>query len=352
MSLLTIINALCLSLFLLLSLTLPSLSEARTRPKYSRPSSTSICDYYTTQILGSNTAANQQLLITLLVNTFVIGNYTTPNTGHPVAGIAAPAEYNGTEVALLPFFTGELNSTNTGGDTGASVPFLDDGAAEPLARNMSSNGDVQSAQYNLLTHIYQYFGHLLGCSQQGSSSSFPNYQGRTSMYEVHRYMNLDLTQMNFFITQVRDSAISLGISPTDAAVLVDTLDTSFNTRCSPPAIITSSTGPIADTAELQAVCIAADCPLARGADCEAYPLNGRALVPVNVTGSGGSGTTNTTTTTSTSSGGGSGGNGTATGTAGAGDGPVQTGGAAVLGLLRGEGVWEVIFTVIVVMLSL
>ncbi|KAL2826529.1 hypothetical protein BJY01DRAFT_255993 [Aspergillus pseudoustus] len=345
MSPFTVAKALRLSLFLLLNLTFPTLSLARTRNNRpsSRPNSTSICDYYTPRILGSDTAANQQLLITLLVNTFVIGNYTTPNTGHPVAGIAAPAEYNGTEVALLPYFTGELNSTNTGGETGSSKLFLDNGAAAPLAMNMSSNGDVNSAQYNLLNHIYQYFGHLLGCSQQGGST-FPNYQGRTSMYEVHRYMNLDINQMNFFINQVRDSAISLGIDADDAAVLVDTLNTSFNTRCSPATIITSQTGPIGDTAELHAVCIADNCPLAPQADCAAYPLNGRALVPVNVTETAGAGGNSTAT---------GGGNGTTTtSTSGAGDGPVQTGGAAAVGLLRGGGeVWEIIATVLVVMLS-
>jgi hypothetical protein len=130
---------------LLLSL-LVDHAHARRRPNSQRPTTTSICDFYTAQILGTNTATSQQLLITLLVNTFVIGNYTTPNTGHAVAGIAAPAVYNGTEVALLPYFTGELNSTNTGGEVGASKLFLDNGGAGPIGMNMSSAGDVHSAQ--------------------------------------------------------------------------------------------------------------------------------------------------------------------------------------------------------------
>jgi hypothetical protein len=120
---------------------LPLLADAQ------RPSNTSICDFYTTTLLGANTAASQSLLITLLVNTFVIGNYTTPNIGLPCAGIAAPAVYNGTNVALLPYFIGTYNSTNEGGDNGvAGVLFLDDGGATPLGKNMSSNGDVGSAQ--------------------------------------------------------------------------------------------------------------------------------------------------------------------------------------------------------------
>jgi hypothetical protein len=39
-----------------------------------RPNGTSICDYYTTALLMNNTAANQKTLLTLVVNTAVIGN--------------------------------------------------------------------------------------------------------------------------------------------------------------------------------------------------------------------------------------------------------------------------------------
>jgi hypothetical protein len=39
-----------------------------------RPTNTSICDYYTTALLKNNTAANQKTLLTLVVNTAVIGN--------------------------------------------------------------------------------------------------------------------------------------------------------------------------------------------------------------------------------------------------------------------------------------
>lgn len=39
-----------------------------------RPSDTSVCDYYTTALLKNNTAENQATLLTLVVNTVVIGN--------------------------------------------------------------------------------------------------------------------------------------------------------------------------------------------------------------------------------------------------------------------------------------
>ena len=39
-----------------------------------RPTNTPVCDYYTTALLKNNTAENQLTLLTLLVNTVVIGN--------------------------------------------------------------------------------------------------------------------------------------------------------------------------------------------------------------------------------------------------------------------------------------
>jgi hypothetical protein len=39
-----------------------------------RPANMSICDYYTTALLTNNTSENQYTLLTLLVNTVVIGN--------------------------------------------------------------------------------------------------------------------------------------------------------------------------------------------------------------------------------------------------------------------------------------
>jgi hypothetical protein len=43
-----------------------------------RPANTTICDYYTTALLTNNTAANQKTLLTLVVNTAVIGNCKRP----------------------------------------------------------------------------------------------------------------------------------------------------------------------------------------------------------------------------------------------------------------------------------
>jgi len=72
------------------------------------------------------------------MNTVVLGNFTTPNLDFKqnfnitVLGIASPAVYNGTKINLLHLFTGELNSTNSGGKEGPQKVFLDDGGAVPL----------------------------------------------------------------------------------------------------------------------------------------------------------------------------------------------------------------------------
>lgn len=104
-----------------------------------RPEKTPICDYYTTALLKENNATNQLTLVTLLVNTAVIGNYTKPNVGIKVDGILAPGKYNDTDVNLVPYFNGGLASSNRG-DKAVAVNFLDDGGAAPLMMNMPANG--------------------------------------------------------------------------------------------------------------------------------------------------------------------------------------------------------------------
>ena len=105
-----------------------------------RPSQTSICDYYTTALLKDNNATNQMTLLTLVVNTAVIGNYTKPNVGIAVPGILAAGTYNGTSVNLLKYFDGSLLSSNRGGNSGVAINFLDDGGAVPLTLNKPANG--------------------------------------------------------------------------------------------------------------------------------------------------------------------------------------------------------------------
>ena len=62
-----------------------------------RPSNVSICDYYTTALLKNNTALNQKTLLTLVVNTAVIGNCKSGNYCEP----STPAYYFQTPSPML-----------------------------------------------------------------------------------------------------------------------------------------------------------------------------------------------------------------------------------------------------------
>ena len=111
-----------------------------------RPSGTSICDYYTTAVLKVDTPANQYTLLTVLVNTVVIGNYSACAVGGGLPGILAPAYYGGEQVNLLPYFNGCLESTNVN-DMPSSVNFLDGGGAAPLMQNMPANSPNSNQLY-------------------------------------------------------------------------------------------------------------------------------------------------------------------------------------------------------------
>ncbi|CZT24923.1 uncharacterized protein RCC_10651 [Ramularia collo-cygni] len=228
-----------------------------------RPEGTSICDYYTTALLKENNATNQNTLLTLVVNTAVIGNYTQPNVGIAVPGILNPnGTYMGTPVNLVPYFDGSLASTNAGGSA-KSVNFLDDGGAAPLMMNKPANG-TDSAQYMLLTHLYSYFGGLLGCTMVGNDG-FPAYAGDASQYKVHKFMALDANEVGYFIQQVGLSAASFGVTEDDVAAVGKALNDTFGYRCAPAAGVIPK-----DQVELQSICTAEDCPLSPNATCDAY----------------------------------------------------------------------------------
>ncbi|CAG8980218.1 hypothetical protein HYALB_00012908 [Hymenoscyphus albidus] len=231
-----------------------------------RPTNTPICDFYASQIFGNNTATSQRGVMTLILNTAILGNYTSPNIDVPVSGIASVSTYNGTSVNLLKYFDAALYSTNDGlHPYGVAKNFLDDGGAVPIGKSMASNGNVNSAQYILLTHVWDYFGVLLNCSLQGKDPSFPAYAGKTSMYEVHKYMKIDPYEQGWFVYQLTLAAKSIGFSPSDTTIamvqhpykpLHFPLLTPNSHRKSSP--------------QLQAICIDASCPLASDANCGLY----------------------------------------------------------------------------------
>ncbi|KAF2970811.1 hypothetical protein GQX73_g2816 [Xylaria multiplex] len=212
-----------------------------------RPDDTSICNYYTTALLEDNTAENQATLLTLVVNTVVIGNYTEPNVGVKVPGILAPGQYDGTDVNLLPYFTGEFASSNRGGDQGVSVNFLDDGGAEPLKNNKPSNTQNSS----------QYL----------EASSLPIYISSLGLCWVvpNKFMALDPNEVGYFITQVGLAASSFGVVDSDVQAVGMALNSLFGYRCALPTTVIASQGP-----QLQAICIDDTCPLAEEATCGSY----------------------------------------------------------------------------------
>lgn len=235
------------------------------------PSNTTICDYYTTALLKDVTPENQATLLTLLVNTVVIGNYTKPQIPGvtwpdvKVPGILANGTVDGTDVNLLPYFNGGLASSNRGGNAGVAVNFLDDGGAAPLLENKPANG-TSSNQYKLLTHLYGFFGTLLGCSAQGrNSSTFPAYGGQASMYKVHKFMGLNNAETTYFINQVGLAAASFGVADSDVTKVGQALSGLFNVRCAAPATAIPAQGP-----QLQSICIDSDCKQAPNATCSSY----------------------------------------------------------------------------------
>lgn len=129
--------------------------------------------------------------------------------------------------------------------------------------NKPANG-TDSAQYRLLTHLYSYFGVLLGCTMVGNDG-FPAYGGSNSQYDVHKFMALDANEVGYFIQQVGLSAASFGVTEDDVTAVGTALNSTFGARCAPPAMV------IPDTeAEPQSICIAEDCPLAANSTCAAY----------------------------------------------------------------------------------
>lgn len=226
-----------------------------------RPDTVSICNYYTEALFKNNTADNQYLLLTALVNRVIIGNFSETTTNINVPGILANGTFNGKNVNLLPFFIGTAgNTTNMDGVATSGVNFLDGGGAMPLTKGLPAN-DKSSNQYFLLTHLYQLFGTLLGCSEQGMPG-FSLYQGDSSMYETHKFMNLGPAQNGYFVEQVALAAKSFGVTDDDVKIVGTALTNLFEYRCSPPVSLSQSF-PEAS----QSICVTNDCPLDKNPVC-------------------------------------------------------------------------------------
>jgi hypothetical protein len=195
-----------------------------------------ICDNYTTILFTDNNSTNQLTLITAVVNLAVLGD---PALNVP--GILA------SEGGLSPIFSGAGPTTNRGGSP-VTINFLDGG----------SNQNV------LLTHLYQFFGSLIGCKAAG----FPAYGGVADMMQVHRFMDIDEKENDFFISQVGLAAGALGVSNTDVTAIANLLDSTFNTRC-PPLLDADDGVPSFLVGTNPSICLADTCPLAQNSPCAA-----------------------------------------------------------------------------------
>ncbi|KAI8610541.1 hypothetical protein BC830DRAFT_1260985 [Chytriomyces sp. MP71] len=220
---------------------------------FSRPHKPSICDKYTVALFKDNTEANQFALLTALVNTAVIGNYSATVNNVAVPGILAPGTYQGTQVSLVGYFNGALKTTNVNNKPGRTN-FLDGGGAEPLKLNMLPAPN--SNQRGLLLHLYQLFGVLLGCSKQGGST-LGMYQGDASLHETHKFMKINRAQFGYFVDQVVASALSFGVDEEDAEVVRGALNNIFGFRNPKPYSLEAGL-----PAKDQSICIASSCPRA------------------------------------------------------------------------------------------
>lgn len=145
-------------------------------------------------------------------------------------------------------------------------------------KNMPANGKT-SNQYFLLTHLYEFFGTLLGCSQQGMTG-FDKYDGNPSMYNVHKFMNLGEAELSYFITQVALTAKSFGVADADITTVGMALNGLFGMKCSAPAAVGMGAA-----VQPQAICIASGCPQATSAVCSAYDATNVAPSMCSATGS-------------------------------------------------------------------
>lgn len=94
-------------------------------------------------------------------------------------------------------------------------------------------------------------------------------------------MDLDPNEVGYFIQQVGLSAQSFGVAPDDVTAVGKLLTETFDGKCAAAATVISAQG-----AQLQAICIADDCPMAAQANCSAYgPSPGK---PANATSGGAS----------------------------------------------------------------
>jgi hypothetical protein len=109
---------------------------------------TTVCDFYTQNVIGENTAANRRLLMTLVLHSALFGAYSKYNSVSVpgLVGALTHTTFQCVYVDLNGYFNGAFASTNTGKSQGMAVNFFDDGGKEVALQSKPSNGNTTSHQ--------------------------------------------------------------------------------------------------------------------------------------------------------------------------------------------------------------
>lgn len=241
------------------------------------------CDKYSAIVLDVDietmTPDQQYTFLQTFVNSAVVG-YQNPGD-ETLFSDGILSEYlnaEGQNVTLAGFFSGAAATTNRN-NAAVQVNFLDGGAGDSLTNNTNLEDQYnETNQFTLFSHLYQYFGGLLGCRYYGENADFPTYQGESSMYEAHKFMGLTTEALEHFIGQVGATLVAYGGSVEDATAIGGVLTDTFAFRCLPAAAVVTT------DAALQSICLDSACEEASPSDCPAYVAAG-----ANPDGSGNTG---------------------------------------------------------------
>ncbi|OBT81284.1 hypothetical protein VE02_10154 [Pseudogymnoascus sp. 03VT05] len=235
-----------------------------------RPSTISICDYYTQVKYGTASEGNQLKLMQSIVALAFAGpkSISSKNVPKELTGILNPGVQGGQRVDLLPFFNGTLASTNLNNQP-VGVNWLDDGGLAPLSDYLS--GKTQSVvlssssnEYRLSGHFYTSFSHVFGCSLPPADPPTPG--GSLNLAYAHKFMSLDFAEVAYFIDQLTRAAEFYGFSTAGAQSLNTRMNSLYNSRCALPVTFNAQMGP-----QLLSLCQDPSCPLAvPNSDCGPY----------------------------------------------------------------------------------
>jgi len=258
-----------------------------------RPSNATICDYYAIENYGANTTATQYRLMQSILALAFGGAGPLPNVASTITGIFNPGSFDGTPVDLQPWFNGSKESTNLN-DQAVGINWLDGGGTAPLFSFLK--GETQNLTFpngtkeeRLFSHWLSAFQHIYGCTLPTQQPASPG--GQLDLAYVHKFMDLNHTDIGHFIDQLTLSSQHFNFSDNDAQSLDTQMNAQFNVRCAPPV-----------GTQLYSLCQDDSCPLAfPSPDCAAYSNLGPSGIPVTNSGSSGSAATPTPSSTASSS---------------------------------------------------